>query len=124
MGVCLRSSPPDDLRMVLRTSLGIIIVLTLLMIIQGSIPKMNTAKEVTGDDLNVDDFNIAMSSNAAGIRDIVKRNANPGIGKKLEENKEKIKRRNKQRKRTKNTENKFKKGRKEKQTKTKQQNKK
>merc|ERR1711955_89165 len=73
-----RSSSPGDLRMVLRTSLGIIIVLTLLVITQGSIPKTKTGSVVIGDHLNVGDINIA-SSGDAGIRAIVKRNADANL---------------------------------------------
>merc|ERR1712002_43734 len=80
MGVCPRSSSPGDLRMVLRTSLGVIIVLTLLVITQGSIPKTKTGSEVAEDHLNVGDINLD-SSGIAGVRDIVKRNANANAGK-------------------------------------------
>merc|ERR1712243_171137 len=94
MGVCPRSSPPGDLRMVLRTSLGIIIVLTLLVITQGSIPKTKTGSVVIGDHLNVGDINIA-SSGDAGIRAIVKRNAdaNPKQNEKTEKRRQRINRR-------------------------------
>merc|ERR1712112_792266 len=64
---------------VLRTFLGVIIVFTLLVIIQGSIPKTNTGSEVAGYHLNVGDINLD-SSGIAGVRDIVKRNADANAG--------------------------------------------
>merc|ERR1711962_420666 len=79
MGVCPGSSSPGHLRMVLRTSLGVIIVLTLLVIASGSIPKTNTESEVAGDHLNVGDINLD-SYGIAGVRDIVKRNADANAG--------------------------------------------
>merc|ERR1712058_10705 len=85
-----RASSPGHLRMVLRTSLGVIIILTLLVIIQGSIPKTNTDREVTGDDLNVGDINLA-SIGDTGIRAIVKRNADANVGKNKSINKKKEK---------------------------------
>merc|ERR1712115_767977 len=79
MGVCPRSSSPGHLRMVLRTSLGVIIILTLLVIASGSIPKTNSGSEVAGDHLNVGDINLD-SYGIAGVRDIVKRDADGNVG--------------------------------------------
>merc|ERR1712115_205411 len=74
-----RSSSPGHLRMVLRTSLGVIIILTLLVIASGSIPKTNSGSEVAGDHLNVGDINLD-SYGIAGVRDIVKRDADGNAG--------------------------------------------
>merc|ERR1712098_649710 len=76
MGVCPRSSSPGHLRMVLRTSLRVIIILTLLVIASGSIPKTNSGSEVAGDHLNVGDINL----DSYGVRDIVKRDADGNAG--------------------------------------------
>merc|ERR1711962_456454 len=80
---------PPQVRMVLRTSLGVIIVLTLLVISQGSIPKTNTGREVTGDDLNVGDINLA-SIGHTGMRARVKRNSGNNAEKKKSKKRKKI----------------------------------
>merc|ERR1711909_190239 len=90
MGVCRRFPSLCDLRMLPRSYLGALIVFTLLVVTSGFLPNTHTARDVSADGQYSGDTGLT-SAGDAGLRAVVKRNADAakeGAPKRKRKNKE------------------------------------